>query len=160
MFLRQTLTSCLTRLVRSCQTVGHYNLNQGIKVHDYGVLPKRFFLVLFGSLVITYSRVWINQVWLPILLVVSWTGKMNISLPPFASENLVSRDGFGRPVPRKRAHSPYSGLIWCLHSPRFPRRRPFIHLYRHMPSGQSRVYRVTQLRTDGVTTESPPTQCQ
>ena len=31
-----------------------------------------------------------------------------------------------------------------------PRRRPFIHLNRHTPSGQSRVYRVTQLRTDGV----------
>ena len=32
------------------------------------------------------------------------TGKMNISLYPFASENLVSRDGFGRPVPRQPAH--------------------------------------------------------
>ena len=36
------------------------------------------------------------------------------------------------------------------HSPRFPRRCPFIYLNRHTPSGQSRVYRVTQLRTDGV----------
>ena len=33
---------------------------------------------------------------------------------------------------------------------RFPRRRPFIYLNIHTPSGQSRVYRVTQLRTDGV----------
>ena len=33
---------------------------------------------------------------------------------------------------------------------RFLRRRPFIHLKRHTPSGQSRVYRVTQWRTDGV----------
>ncbi|CAM9815346.1 unnamed protein product, partial [Ascophyllum nodosum] len=33
----------------------------------------------------------------------------------------------------------------------FPRRRPFIiYLYRQPPSGQSRVYQVTQLRTDGV----------
>ena len=32
----------------------------------------------------------------------------------------------------------------------FPRRRPFIHLNRHTPSSQSRVYRVTQLRADGV----------
>ena len=32
-------------------------------------------------------------------------GKMNISLSPFASaENLLSRDGFGRPVPRQPAH--------------------------------------------------------
>ena len=35
---------------------------------------------------------------------------------------------------------------------RFPRRRhsPFIYLNRHTPSGQSRVYRVAQMRTDGV----------
>ena len=32
----------------------------------------------------------------------------------------------------------------------FPRRRPFIYLNHHTPSGQSRVYRVTQLLTDGV----------
>ena len=30
-------------------------------------------------------------------------------------------------------------------SSRFPRWRPFLYLYRHTPSGQSRVYRVTQL---------------
>ena len=35
-------------------------------------------------------------------------------------------------------------------SSRFPRRRPFIYLNRHRPSGQSRVYRITQLHTDGV----------
>ena len=35
-------------------------------------------------------------------------------------------------------------------SSRFPRRCPFICFNRHTPSGQSRVYRVTQLRTDGV----------
>ena len=29
---------------------------------------------------------------------------MNISLPAFAPENLVSRDGFSRPVPRQPAH--------------------------------------------------------
>ena len=33
---------------------------------------------------------------------------------------------------------------------RFPRRRPFIYLHRHTPSGQSRVYQATQLHTDGV----------
>ena len=50
----------------------------------------------------TYSRVWINRVRLPILLVVSWTGKNNIPLSAFAPENLVSRDGFRSPVPRQR----------------------------------------------------------
>ena len=29
---------------------------------------------------------------------------MNISLSPFVPENLVSRDGVGRPVPRQPAH--------------------------------------------------------
>ena len=50
---------------------------------------------------ITYSRVWINRVRLSILLVVSEKAKMNISLSPFAPENLVSRDMFGCPVPRQ-----------------------------------------------------------
>ena len=31
------------------------------------------------------------------------------SLSPFAPENLISRDGFGRPAPRELAHSPHSG---------------------------------------------------
>ena len=34
--------------------------------------------------------------------------------------------------------------------PQFPRRRPFNYLNGHTPSGQSRVYRVTQFRTVGV----------
>ena len=49
--------------------------------------------------------------------------------------------------------SPYSDWIWCLpirDSSRLPRRHPYFYLHRHTPSGQSRVYRVTQLRTDGV----------
>ena len=68
----------------------------------------------------------------------SWSAKegkqWNISLSPFAPENSASQDGFGGPVPRQPAH---------LHA-------PFIYLNRHTPSGQSRVSRVTQLRTDGV----------
>ena len=36
------------------------------------------------------------------------TREMNISLSPFAPENLVSRDEFGRSVPRQSAHSPHS----------------------------------------------------
>ena len=78
---------------------------------------------------------------------------MNISLSPFAPGNLVSRDGFGRPVPRQPAHlytQAESGAYLLLYSFRVPRRHPFIYLNRHTPSGQSRVYRVTQLRTDGV----------
>ena len=61
---------------------------------------------MYVRMVITYtgSRVWINRVRLPILLVVSWTEKMNIPLSPCVPENLVSRDGFSRPVPRQPAH--------------------------------------------------------
>ena len=78
---------------------------------------------------------------------------MDISLSPFPSENLVSRDGFGSPVSRQPAHlhtQTESGAYLRDSSP-VPRRRPLIYLNRHTtPSGQSRVYRVTQLRTDGV----------
>ena len=76
---------------------------------------------------------------------------MDISLSPFAPENLVSRDGFGRPVPRQPAHSPHSICIWCLLTGFLPiSAAASINLYHHTPSGQSRVYWVTQLRSDGV----------
>ena len=78
------------------------------------------------------------------------------SLSPFAPENLVSRDGFRRPVPSRPA-SACSFSILRLNlvltygiPPDFLRRRPFIYLKRHTASGQSQVYRVAQLRTDGV----------
>ena len=45
----------------------------------------------------------------PILLVVGRTGKMNIPLSPFASENLVSRDKFDRPVPLQPSGSLHFG---------------------------------------------------
>ena len=52
-----------------------------------------------------YSKsIWINRVRSPVLHVVSLTGKMDISLFAFVPENLVSRDGFGSPVPRQAAH--------------------------------------------------------
>ena len=51
--------------------------------------------------------------------------------PPFAPENyLVSRDRFGRPVPRQPAHSPHSKAesgAYSRDSSRFARRRPFIY---------------------------------
>ena len=62
------------------------------------------FLLSEACMVITYSKKRINRVRLPILLVVSWTGKMHIFLSPFAPENLASRDGLGSPVPRQLAH--------------------------------------------------------
>ena len=57
---------------------------------------------------ITHSRVWINRVRSPVLLVVNWTGKINISPSSFAPENLVSRD---RVVPGTRYHIWYQFII-------------------------------------------------
>ena len=80
----------------------------------------------------------------------SWSAL--VSLSPIVPENLVSRDGFGSPVPRQPAnlHTQAESGAYLRDSSRVPRRRPFIYLSRNTPSGQSRVYRVTQLRTDGV----------
>ena len=78
---------------------------------------------------VTYiTRVWINRVRLPILLVVSTTVKMNITLSAFVPENLVSLDGFGSPVPRQPAHlhTQAESGAYLRDSSRVPRRRPFI----------------------------------
>ena len=98
------------------------------------------------------ARVWINRVRLPILLVVSWTGKMNIPLSAFVPESFIPRDGFGSPVPLQPAHlhTQAESGAYLRDSSRVQRRRPYIYLNRYTPSGQSQVYRVRQLRTDGV----------
>ena len=45
------------------------------------------------------------------LIVVNWTGKIYFSLSPLAPANLVSRDKFGRPVPRQPVRTPHSARI-------------------------------------------------
>ena len=112
-------------------------------------------LLLYCSMYVWLShiaRVKTTRVRLPILLVVSWRGKMNISLSPFAPENLVSQDSFGSPVPRQPAHlhTQAESGAYLRDFSLFPRRRKLIYLNRQTTSGQSRVYRVTQLRTDGA----------
>ena len=74
------------------------------------------------------------------------------SLSAFVPESLVSRDGFGSPVPRQpvHLHTQAESGAYLRDSSQVPRRRPLFIYNRHTPSGQSRVYRVTQLRTDGV----------
>ena len=54
---------------------------------------------------------------------------MNISLSAFAPENLVSRDGFGSPVPRQPAHlhTRAESGAYVRDSSRVPRRRLFIY---------------------------------
>ena len=52
----------------------------------------------------------------------------NISLSPCVPENLVSRDGFSRPVPRQPAHlhTQAESGAYLRDSSRVPRRRPFM----------------------------------
>ena len=67
----------------------------------------------------------------------------NIPLSPCVPENLVSRDGFSRPVPRQPAHlhtQAESGAYLRDYS-RVPRRRPFMP-YATVPiSGHAIAYR-------------------
>ena len=74
------------------------------------------------------ARVRGNRARLPILLVVSEQGKTSLSL--FAPESLVSRDGFGSPVPRQpvRLHTLAESGAYLRDSFGFPRRRPFIYI--------------------------------
>ena len=53
---------------------------------------------------------------------------MNIPLSPYVPENLVSRDGFSRSVPRQPAHlhTQAESDAYYRVSSRVPRRRPFI----------------------------------
>ena len=53
---------------------------------------------------------------------------MNIPLSPCVPENLVSRDGFSRPVPRQPAHlhTQAESGAYLRDSSRVPRRRPFV----------------------------------
>ena len=105
---------------------------------------------MYVCMVITYSRVWINRVRLPILLVVSWTGKIIFPCPRVCLR-IWSRET-GSAVP-SRVSLLISilrlNLVLTFGIP--PEFRGGVHLWnRHTPPGQSRVYRVTQLRTDGV----------
>ena len=75
------------------------------------------------------ARVRINRIRLTILLVVSCTGKMSFPSSAFAREKLVSRDGFGSPVPRQPAHlyTQAESGAYLRDFSRVPRRRPFIY---------------------------------
>ena len=58
-------------------------------------------------------------------------GKTFFFLSPFAPQNLVSREGFGSPVPRQPAHphtqAESGAYLWD--SSRVPRRRLFIYSF-------------------------------
>ena len=100
------------------------------------------------------ARVWINRVRLPILLVVSSTGKNEHFFPCPPSRLRIWFRETDSAVPSRASllilHTQAKPGAYSRDSSRLPRRRPLIHLNRHTPSSQSRVYRVTELRTDGV----------
>ena len=103
-------------------------------------------------MVITKSRIWINRVRLPILLVFAEPGKI-IFLCPRSRLRIWSHET-GSTIPSRVSlliiHTQAESGAYSRDSSRFPLRRPSIYLNLHTPSGQFRVYRDTQLRTDGV----------
>ena len=105
-------------------------------------------------MVITYSKRRINRVRLPILLGVSCTGKL-IFPRPRSRLRIWSRET-GSAVP-SRISVLISILrlnLVCTYYGIRPDFRGGVHIYiskpPYAPSGQSRVYRIMQLRTDGI----------
>ena len=99
---------------------------------------------MYVCIVITYSKKRINMVRMPILLLVSWTGKSNISLSPLALDKLVSsRDGFGSPAPCQPAHfhTQAGSGAYLRDFSRFPRRRPLFYLRGFAKKGYTPMFR-------------------
>ena len=86
--------------------------------------------------------------------------KNNIPLSPCVPENLVSRDGFSRPVPRQPAHlhTQAESGAYLRDSSRVPRRRPYEAVIRHRVSPEYIGSR--NCVPMAFTTESPPAQGQ
>ena len=85
----------------------------------------------------------------------------NIPLSPCVPENLVSRDGFSRPVPRQPAHlhTQAESGAYLRDSSRVPRRRPFYETaIRHRVSPEFIGSR--SCVPMAFTAESPPAQGQ
>ena len=85
---------------------------------------------------------------------------MNIPLSPCVPENLVSRDGFSRPVPRQSAHlhTQAESGAYLRDSSRVPRRRPYETAIRHRVSPEFIGSR--SCVPMAFTAESPPAQGQ
>ena len=87
----------------------------------------------------------------------------NIPLSPCVPENLVSRDGFSRPVPRQSAHlhTQAESGAYLRDSSRVPRRLPFIYIkkaIRHRVSPE--FIGSSNCVSMACTAESPPAQGQ
>ena len=84
----------------------------------------------------------------------------NIPQSPCVPENLVSRDGFSRPVPRQPAHlhTQAESGAYLRDSSRVPRRRPYETAIRHRVSPEFIGSR--NCVPMALTAESPPAQGQ
>ena len=85
----------------------------------------------------------------------SWSAERGeLTFPCTRSRLRVWSPETGSAVPSRVSllilHTQAESGAYSRDSSRFPSRRPFIYLNRHTPSGLSRVYQVTQMRTDGV----------
>ena len=116
-------------------------------------------------MVITYSRVWINWVRLPILFVVSCNRgekKMGFSLSPLAPGNLVLRGRFGRLVPRQPPLILRTQAESCAYSREFSPLSATASIYFMPPTAiGSSVPTFIRLRNCvpmAFTAESPPAQ--
>lgn len=69
---------------------------------------------------------------------------------PFASENFVSQDGFGHPVLCQPVHFLHSKLNLVVNHGIIPVFRDDIRLYCQSLQMLSRLYWITQLRTDDI----------
>ena len=92
----------------------NWNQRDGSRQHrlcvqvSSGVVYKYIFIsYMYVCMVITYSRVWINRVRLPILPVVSWTGKMISPVPVRAWEF-----GLARRVMVHKMYKYPSGIVY------------------------------------------------
>ena len=126
---------------------------------------SRQYVCMYVCMVITYSRAWINRARLPILLVnreKSIFACPSIFPCPRTRLKIWSRKT-GSAVPSSVSllvlHTQAESSAYSRDSSRFPRRRPFIYLNGHTPSGQSRVHRVTCVPM-AFTAESLPAEGQ
>ena len=111
-------------------------------------------------MVSTFSRVWINRVWLPILLVVR-AGKENYFVPfPGSRLGKCSRET-GSTVPSRVSllifRTETESGAYSRNSSRFPRRRPFIYTV-NCDRVTSECIGSRNCVPMAVTAESPPTQ--
>ena len=107
---------------------------------------------MYVCMVTHIARVWINRVRLPVLR--TWSPEQEKIFPCLRSCLRIWSRETGSAVPSRVSLLTSMlrlNLVITYGIP--PEFRGGVHLFlcnRHTPSGQSRVYRVTQVRTDGV----------